>query len=74
MPPGSPEAWDRDLPAGEDELWEAAAEPSRRKVLDLIVARGQAIALASSSRVFHVLEPRSSSCRVRQNDSIITLS
>jgi ArsR family transcriptional regulator, cadmium/lead-responsive transcriptional repressor len=42
MSPGSPEAWDHDLPAGEDALWEAAADPSRRKVLDLILARGQA--------------------------------
>jgi hypothetical protein len=42
MSPGCPEAWDRDLPAGEDELWEAVADPSRRKVLDLILAHGQA--------------------------------
>lgn len=39
---GSPEAGGRDLPPGEDELWEAVADPSRRKVLDLILARGQA--------------------------------
>ena len=42
MPQGSPEAGDRDLPPGEDELWEAVADPSRRKVLDLILAHGQA--------------------------------
>jgi hypothetical protein len=42
MSPASPEAWDRDLPAGEDELWEAVADPSRRKVRDLILAHGQA--------------------------------
>src|SRR6516162_5650400 len=32
----------RDEPPGEDELWEAVADPSRRKVLDLILAHGQA--------------------------------
>jgi DNA-binding transcriptional ArsR family regulator len=42
MSQDSPEAADRDLPPGEDELWEAVADPSRRKVLDLILARGQA--------------------------------
>ena len=42
MSQGSPEAAGRDLPPGEDELWEAIADPSRRKVLDLILARGQA--------------------------------
>ena len=42
MPQGSPEAGDRSLPPGEDELWEAVADPSRRKVLDLILAHGQA--------------------------------
>jgi len=42
MSQGSPEAGDRDLPPREDELWEAVADPSRRKVLDLILARGQA--------------------------------
>lgn len=32
-----------DLPSGEDEqLWEAVGDPSRRKVLDLILAHGQA--------------------------------
>lgn len=44
MSQGSPEAGDRDLPPGGDELWEAVADPSRRKVLDLILARGQATA------------------------------
>jgi DNA-binding transcriptional ArsR family regulator len=42
MSPGSPEAGRRGGPAGEDELWEAVADPSRRKVLDLILAHGQA--------------------------------
>ena len=42
MSPGSPEAGHRDQPPGEDELWEAVADPSRRKVLDLIHAHGQA--------------------------------
>ena len=42
MSPGSPEAGHRDQPPGEDELWEAVADPSRRKVLDLILAHGQA--------------------------------
>jgi ArsR family transcriptional regulator, cadmium/lead-responsive transcriptional repressor len=36
-----PEAGDRDVSQGEDELWEAVADPSRRKVLDLILAHGQ---------------------------------
>jgi DNA-binding transcriptional ArsR family regulator len=42
MSQGSPEPAGRDLPPGEDELWEAVADPSRRKVLDLILASGQA--------------------------------
>ena len=42
MSQGSPEAGGRDLPPDEGELWEAVADPSRRKVLDLILARGQA--------------------------------
>jgi len=42
MSQGSPEAAGRDLTPGEDELWEAVADPSRRKVLDLILAHGQA--------------------------------
>jgi DNA-binding transcriptional ArsR family regulator len=29
-------------PSGEDELWDAVADPSRRKVLDLILVRGEA--------------------------------
>jgi ArsR family transcriptional regulator, cadmium/lead-responsive transcriptional repressor len=43
MSPGNPETGHRD-PPGEDELWEAVADPSRRKVLDLILilAHGQA--------------------------------
>lgn len=42
MSPGSPEAGRHGRPAGEDELWEAVADPSRRKVLDLVLAHGQA--------------------------------
>jgi ArsR family transcriptional regulator, cadmium/lead-responsive transcriptional repressor len=42
MSQGSPEAGRRELPPGEDELWEAVADPSRRKVLDLILEHGQA--------------------------------
>jgi DNA-binding transcriptional ArsR family regulator len=42
MSPGSPEAGRHGRLAGEDELWEAVADPSRRKVLDLILAHGQA--------------------------------
>jgi DNA-binding transcriptional ArsR family regulator len=42
MSQGSPEAGRRELPPDEDELWEAVADPSRRKVLDLILAHGQA--------------------------------
>ena len=41
MSPGSPETGHHD-PLGEDELWEAVADPTRRKVLDLILAHGQA--------------------------------
>jgi ArsR family transcriptional regulator, cadmium/lead-responsive transcriptional repressor len=43
MSPGSPDTSSRGSPSGEDEqLWEAVADPSRRKVLDLILAHGQA--------------------------------
>ena len=42
MSQGSPEAGGHGRPAGEDELWEAVADPSRRKVLDLLLAHGQA--------------------------------
>ena len=41
MSQASPEPQHRDQP-GVDELWEAVADPSRRKVLDLILAHGQA--------------------------------
>jgi len=51
MPPDSPEAARRDLPPGEDELWEAIADPSRRKVLDLILARGQATPTALAAEL-----------------------
>ena len=42
MSQASPEPRHRDQSPGEDELWEAVADPSRRKVLDLILAHGQA--------------------------------
>ena len=42
MSQASPDPGRRDEPPGEDELWEAVADPSRRKVLDLILAHGQA--------------------------------
>jgi DNA-binding transcriptional ArsR family regulator len=43
MSPVSPDPVPGGLPPGDDEqLWEAVADPSRRKVLDLILARGQA--------------------------------
>jgi ArsR family transcriptional regulator, cadmium/lead-responsive transcriptional repressor len=43
MSHASPEAGHQAPPPGEDEqLWEAVADPSRRKVLDLILAHGQA--------------------------------
>jgi ArsR family transcriptional regulator, cadmium/lead-responsive transcriptional repressor len=38
----SPDPRRPDESSGEDELWEAVADPSRRKVLDLILAHGQA--------------------------------
>ncbi len=42
MSRASPDPGRRDAPPGEDDLWEAVADPSRRKVLDLILAHGQA--------------------------------
>src|SRR5215469_8534805 len=43
MSPASNDAGRRVLPGSEDEqLWEAIADPSRRKVLDLLLAHGQA--------------------------------
>jgi DNA-binding transcriptional ArsR family regulator len=42
MSHANPDPGRRDEPTGEDELWEAVADPSRRKVLDLILAHGQA--------------------------------
>jgi len=47
MSQASPEPQHRDQPPGEDELWEAIADPSRRKVLDLILAHGRAMAHAA---------------------------
>ncbi|HUN33933.1 MAG TPA: metalloregulator ArsR/SmtB family transcription factor [Trebonia sp.] len=41
MSQASPEGGGRAAPPGEDELWEAVADPSRRTVLDLILAHGQ---------------------------------
>ncbi|HTU75821.1 MAG TPA: metalloregulator ArsR/SmtB family transcription factor [Trebonia sp.] len=51
MSPGSPEAAGRDQPSGEDELWEAVADASRRKMLDLILARGQATPTALAAEL-----------------------
>lgn len=38
----SPEGGHGEPPLGEDELWEAVADPSRRKVLELILAHDHA--------------------------------
>ena len=35
----------------DDELWEAVADPTRKKVLDLLVARGEATATALTRHV-----------------------
>jgi ArsR family transcriptional regulator, cadmium/lead-responsive transcriptional repressor len=51
MSHGSPETGHRELPPGEDELWEAIADPSRRKVLDLILAHGQATPTALAAEL-----------------------
>jgi DNA-binding transcriptional ArsR family regulator len=51
MSQASPEPQHRDQPPGEDELWEAVADPSRRKVLDLILARGQATPTALAAEL-----------------------
>lgn len=43
MSPAGPEAGRVESPRSEDEqLWEAVGDPSRRRVLDLILARGEA--------------------------------
>lgn len=43
MSPGSPETGRGDQATGEDDqLWAAVTEPCRRRVLDLILARGEA--------------------------------
>jgi len=46
-----PEPQHRDQPPGEDELWEAVADPSRRKVLDLILAHGRATPTALAAEL-----------------------
>jgi ArsR family transcriptional regulator, cadmium/lead-responsive transcriptional repressor len=51
MSQGKSEAGQRVLPPGEDELWEAVADPHRRKVLDLILARGQATPTALAAEL-----------------------
>ena len=51
MSQASPEPQHRDQPPGEDELWEAVADPSRRKVLDLILAHGQATPTALAAEL-----------------------
>ena len=50
MSQASPEPQHRDQPGG-DELWEAVADPSRRKVLDLILAHGQATPTALAAEL-----------------------
>jgi len=50
MSQASPEPQHRDQP-GVDELWEAVADPSRRKVLDLILAQGQATPTALAAEL-----------------------
>ena len=42
MSPGSPDTRPPGRPGEDEQLWEAVADPSRRKVLDLILAHGQA--------------------------------
>src|SRR6516165_4559820 len=51
MSQASPEPRHRDQPPGEDELWEVVADPSRKKVLDLILARGQATPTALAAEL-----------------------
>ena len=51
MSHASPDPGRRDEPPGEDELWEAVADPSRRKVLDLILAHGQATPTALAAEL-----------------------
>ena len=51
MSQASPEPQHRDQPPGEDELWEAIADPSRRRVLDLILAHGQATPTALAAEL-----------------------
>jgi DNA-binding transcriptional ArsR family regulator len=51
MSQASPEPKNRDQPPDEDELWEAVADPSRRKVLDLILAHGQATPTALAAEL-----------------------
>src|SRR6516165_11949827 len=51
MSQASPEPRHRDQPPGEDELWEVVADPSRKKVLDLILAHGQATPTALAAEL-----------------------
>jgi len=51
MSHGSPETGRRDQPPGEDELWEAVTDRSRRKVLDLILAHGEATPTALAAQL-----------------------
>ena len=51
MSQASPEPQHLDQPPGEDELWEAIADPSRRRVLDLILAHGQATPTALAAEL-----------------------
>jgi DNA-binding transcriptional ArsR family regulator len=51
MSQASPEPQHHDQLPGEDELWEAIADPSRRRVLDLILAHGQATPTALAAEL-----------------------
>src|SRR6516165_11636426 len=51
MSQASPEPRHRDQPPGEDELWEVVADPSRKKVLDLILAHGAATPTALAAQL-----------------------
>jgi DNA-binding transcriptional ArsR family regulator len=52
MPPGSPDAERREQEPGADgELWEAVAEPCRRRVLDLLLTDGEATPTMLAARL-----------------------
>ena len=52
MPPGSPDAERREQePGADDELWAAVAEPSRRRVLGLLLTDGEATPTRLAARL-----------------------